>query len=253
MARNIKPHFIRTALLTAVCATATWAVPKAIESPRLPVVEILYPPGGSLLDRLCEKDFKVQVDNQAVQAAVQKRPEFQKQWDAEGPAYMNAALSEVGLDFPYHEMQATLTVCLPASTSIPLILQVNEFLPTAKKPAPHWEFSEIVFHELMHTYVSPVFIHSALMKKYQSEAPTTRYHLHVMAVEKMTFLKLNRLDDLKTIDREYRNGPDAAYKRAWEIVSDIEGYQAFIKELVALRKSTLDVRPLAKSEPPSTR
>jgi len=76
MERNIKPHFIRTGLLTAVCATATWAVPKAIESPRLPVEEILYPPGGSLLDRLCEKDFKMQVDNQTVQVAVQKRPEL---------------------------------------------------------------------------------------------------------------------------------------------------------------------------------
>lgn len=77
----------------------------------------------------------MQVDDKAVQAAVQKRPEFQKQWDAEGPAYLKAALSEVGLDFPYREMQATLTVCLPASTSIPLVIDVKEFLPTAKKPA----------------------------------------------------------------------------------------------------------------------
>ncbi len=149
---------------------------------------------------------------------------------------MNAALTEIGLDFPYREMQATLTVCLPASTSIPLIVEVNEFLPTAQKPAPAWEFSEIVFHELMHIYVRPVLAHSALMKKYQNEAPTTRYHLHVMATEKMTLLKLNRLDNLKTIDHEYRTDPDPAYKRAWEIVNDIEGYQAFIGELKALRK-----------------
>ena len=149
---------------------------------------------------------------------------------------MNAALTEVGMDFPYREMQATLTVCLPASTSTPLIVDVKEFLPTAKKSAPAWEFSEIVFHELMHTYVSPVLAHSALIKKYQSEAPTTKYHLHVMAVEKMTLLRLNRLDDLKVIDRDYRNGPEPAYKRAWEIVSDIEGYQPFIEELKALTK-----------------
>lgn len=49
----------------------------------------------------------------------------------------------------------------------------------------------------------------------------------MMAMEKMTLLKLNRLDDLKTIDYEYRNRPDPAYKRAWEIVNDIEGYQPF--------------------------
>jgi hypothetical protein len=202
-------------------------------------VEILYLPGGSLLDRVCRDDFKVHIDNQIVQAAAQKRPEFQKQWDAEGPAYMNAALTEVGFDFPYHEMQATLTVCLPASTSIPLVVQVNKFLPTEKKPAPSWEFSEILFHELMHTYVTPVFAHSALMKKYQNEVPTTRYHLHVMAIEEMTLLRLNRRDDLKTIDHEYRNGPEPAYKRAWEIVNDIEGYEVFIKELKALKKPVL--------------
>jgi hypothetical protein len=228
-------------LLTVLCAAVSLGICQAGETPKVPTIDILYPPGGSLLDRLCKNDFKLEIDDQAVQAAVQKRPEFQKQWDAEGPAYMNAALTEIGLDFPYREMQATLTVCLPASTSVPLVVDVTEFLPTAKKPAPQWEFSEIVFHELMHTYVSPALAHSALMKKYQNEAPTTRYHLHVMAMEKMTLLKLNRQDQLKTIDHEYRNGPDPAYRRAWEIVNDIEGYQAFIAELKALTKPAAGV------------
>jgi hypothetical protein len=235
---SIKPLIVG-GLLTMLCAASTGPQAPTKKTAQLPVVEILYPPGGSLLDRLCRDDFKVHIDDQDIQAAVQKRAEFQKQWDAEGPAYMNTALSEIGLEFPYHEMQATLTVCLSASTSIPLIVEVNKFLPTAKKPAPAWEFSEIVFHELMHTYVSAVFSHSVLMKKYQNEVPTTRYHLHVMAIEKMTLLKLNRLDDLKTIDQEYRNGPDPAYKRAWEIVNS-EGYQAFIEELLALGKPVVD-------------
>lgn len=238
MANNIKPLLICAGLLTAACAAATWGVSTTTATTKLPVVEILYPPGGSLLDRLCKSDFKMQVDDKAVQAAVRKRPEFQKQWDAEGPAYMNAALTEVGLDFPYREMQATLTVCLPASTSVPLVVDVTKFLPTGREPAPAWEFSEIVFHELMHTYVSPVLAHSALIKKYQNEVPTTKYHLHVMAIEKMTLLRLNRIEDLKFIDRDYRNGPDPAYKRAWEIVNDIEGYQPFIEELQRSAKPT---------------
>lgn len=235
MTRSIKLLWICTALPATLGLNGTSPTSGPIETAKLPVVEILYLPGGSLLDRLCKSDFKMPVDDQAVEAAAQKRPEFQKQWDAEGPAYLNAALSEVGLDFPYREMQATLTVCLPASTSIPLVIDVKEFLPTAKKPAPAWEFSEIVFHELMHTYVSPVLAHSALIKKYQNEAPTTRYHLHVMAIEKMTLLRLNRIDGLKVIDRDYRNGPETAYKRAWEIVNEIEGYQPFIEELKALK------------------
>jgi hypothetical protein len=227
---------LSSTVLLSVLAVVLLNVTPAFAA-QLPVVDILYPPGGSLLDRLCKADFKIPIDDKALQAAVQQRPEFQKQWEAEGPAYMTAALDEIALNFPYREVQVTLTVCLPASTSIPLIVNVEPFLPTATKPAPAWEFTEIVFHELMHTYVSAVYSHSALMNKYRDEPPTTKYHLHVMAVEKMTLLKLNRPDQLKAIDHDYRYGPDPAYKRAWEIVNDIESYKPFIDEMKALNTS----------------
>jgi hypothetical protein len=74
------------------------------------------------------------------------------------------------------------------------------------------------------------------MNKYRDELPTTKYHLHVMAIEKMTLIKLNRPEELKTIDHDYRSGPDPAYKRAWEIVNDIEGWKPFIDELKAASK-----------------
>jgi hypothetical protein len=199
------------------------------------VIEILYPSGGSLLDRLCRTEFKTLVNDEALSSAVQQRADFQKKWDTEGPAYLNATIAEIGMGFPYREMQATLTVCLPASTSVPLIIDVTPFLPTAAKHAPDWEFAEVVFHELMHTYVSPVLGRSALMKKYKDEPSTTRYHLHVMAIEVMTLRKLGRTDRLKVIDQDYRNGPEPAYRRAWEIVNDIEGHRRFIEELRALR------------------
>jgi len=39
---------------------------------------------------------------------------------------------------------------------------------------------------------------------------------------------------LKYLDQEYRTDPPPShYKRAWEIVNDIEDYRAFIKELQA--------------------
>ena len=53
----------------------------------------------------------------------------------------------------------------------------------------------------------------------------------------MVLLKLNRPDQLAAIDHDYRNGPDPQYKRAWEIVNDIEGYQPFIAELKAVAKN----------------
>ena len=89
---------------------------------------------------------------------------------------MNAALEEIWLDFPYREMKSQVD-CMSSG-------------------APDWLFAEVVFHELMHTYVSPMLASSALMKKYKDEPPTTRYHLHVMAMEVMTLRKLNLLDRL---------------------------------------------------------
>jgi hypothetical protein len=222
-------YFIRPFLIASGCLMSA-------EAARLPVITILYPPGGSLLDRLCKSDFKTPFSDEALQAAARQRPAFQKQWDAEGPVYLKAAIAEIGLQFPYREMQATLTVCLPASTSVPLIIDVAPFLSTTAKRDPDWEFSEVVFHELMHTYVTPVLADSALMKKYKDEPPTTKFHLHVMAMEVITLRKLNRVDRLKVIDHDYRNGPDVAYRRAWEIVNDIEGYQHLVDELKALNK-----------------
>jgi hypothetical protein len=117
------------------------------------------------------------------------------------------------------------------------MINVRSFLSTAQDPAPPGFFSEVVFHELMHHYVSPVFAVSALRKKYATEPPVTLYHLHVMALEKFALLKLGKADELKHLDYLYRTDPSPAYyKRAWEIVNDIEGYEVFIKELKLLRK-----------------
>jgi len=78
MAKNLKPFFICSGLLIALWGATMWSTSKTTETRKVPVVEILYPPGGSLLDRLCKNDFNVQVDDQALKAAVQMRPEFQK-------------------------------------------------------------------------------------------------------------------------------------------------------------------------------
>jgi hypothetical protein len=217
-------------------ATLMAGVSIAAASSQGPTVDVLYPPGGSLLDRLCTSDFKVAVNQKDVQAAIQMRAELQRRWDTEGPAYLNTAMAEVGLDFPYRGGPGDPHRLLTGSTSVPLVIDVKPFLPAAKKPAPSSEFAEILFHELMHTYVSRVYGVSALMKKYQNEPVTTRFHLHVMAIERMTLRKLHRPEQLAAIDHDYRTGPDPQYRRAWEIVSDIEGYQPFIDELKSLRK-----------------
>lgn len=199
----------------------------------LPKIDILYPPFGTIFDKTCPS-FVVKEDITAelIKAAGELRPRLEAQWSRHGSRYLSTALREIGAPFPYGELQATLTVCSVSTMSTPLMINVRQYLPGALQPAPIDDFSEKLFHELMHHYVSRLAADSRLKKKYASESQIVINHLHVMALEKMVLLKLGETSELKFLDGEYRTDPAPShYKRAWEIVSDIEGYESFIKEL----------------------
>jgi len=204
-----------------------------IDEDPIPKLTFLYPaPFGTVFDRTCSQFLNTEIKPEWQQETVRRLPEFQAQWDREGPRYLSVTFAEIGLRFPYREMQAVLTVCPVSTMSMPLMINVGSFLSTAQNPARPEFFSEVVFHELMHHYVSPVFVISALRKKYEKEPSVTLYHLHVMALEKFALLKLRKTTELKYLDYLYRTDPPPSYyKRAWEIVNNIEGYEAFIKEL----------------------
>jgi hypothetical protein len=150
---------------------------------------------------------------------------------------MTVALDEIGMRFPYREMHATLTVCpVGGSLSSPLLISVRRLLSDATDQLPTWAFAGSVYHELMHHYVRPVFDSSSLRQKYSSEPLQTQNHLHVMALERLALTKLGKETELKLLGEQYRTESPPTYKRAWEIVNDIEGYEAFIKELKAVSK-----------------
>jgi hypothetical protein len=112
--------------------------------------------------------------------------------------------------------------------SRPLFINMRQFLSSSKERPPHDDFTEKMFHELMHHYVHAYTAKSALRKKYASENPVTLAHLHVMALEKFVLEKLGKKDELKFLEDEYAGEP--RYKRAWEIMN-AEGERAFIEEL----------------------
>ena len=199
----------------------------------LPRVHLLYPaPDGSVFDRNCSGMLKdaPAIDRSWIEEAVRRTPEFQRLWDTEGPAYLTTTFDAIGLPFPYGEMQAALTVCPIQSMSLPLIINVRGFLASAGNLRPEWQFPLLVFHELMHTYTRPVNTSSALRRKHSSESPVILNHLHVMALEKFVLTKMGKVEELQWTDRSYRTGVPA-YKRAWEIVNDVEGVEPFLSEL----------------------
>lgn len=200
----------------------------------LPKVHLLYPPpDGSVFDRNCSRvleDAPV-IDRQWIDEAVRRAPEFQQRWDSEGPAYLRTAFDAIGRPFPFGEMQAALTVCPVSSMSLPLIINVRGFLASAGNRSPEWFLPLLVFHELMHTYTRPVNAASALRKKHATESAVTLNHLHVMALEHLVLTRMGKLEELKWLDRDYRTASPPAYKRAWEIVNDVESVEAFVAEL----------------------
>ncbi|MBC7830083.1 MAG: hypothetical protein H7122_20225 [Chitinophagaceae bacterium] len=201
-----------------------------------PKIHLVYLNNGTPFDQACGQAMNKPIRQEDINEIFQRLGEFQALWDKEGPTYLKTAINEVGVDFPYKEMQATLTVCDFSSMSSPLIIYVKRFLSSAEKPLPLWAFPELLFHEIMHTYTRSVYDISPLRKKYATEVPVILNHLHSMALEKLVLVKLNKTEILQWLDNRYRNQFGHEYKRAWEIVSDIEGYEAFIKELRAMPK-----------------
>ena len=100
----------------------------------IPVVHFLYPaPNGTVFDRNCPELMNTRIDSGWVEETVRRLPEFQAWWDKEGPRYLSVTFAEIGLKFPFSEMQAALTVCPIPSMSTPLLINVRPFLSTARR------------------------------------------------------------------------------------------------------------------------
>jgi hypothetical protein len=198
--------------------------------PSMPRVYLIYQPTGTVFDRTCGELMKIAVDMDMVAEAGRRTSELQQRWDVEGPIYMRTAMTEVGLEFPFREVQATLTVCPVPSMSSPLLINVSGFLTKAERKQPDWLFAFIVYHELMHLYTRHVYDTSALRKKYSAEPVQTLNHIHVLALEKFALKKLGRSRELEFVDQRYRKMAPPTYRRAWEIVN-AEGEDALLQEL----------------------
>jgi len=202
------------------------------EAQPVPKVELVYPsPYGSPLDGLCTDVFKGKIEPEWVQEAIRRLPEFQARWDKEGPAYFAVARRETGLDYPFREVQATLSVCESVpSMGTPLITQVRGFLSSTKEPPrPAMLFPMYIFHDMMYLYTTPVRAVSQLRKNYASENPQTLNVLHVVAMEKLVLLKLGKFEELKAWEELNRTQRSAARVRAWDIVEK-ESYESFVNE-----------------------
>jgi hypothetical protein len=104
----------------------------------------------------------------------------------------------------------------------------------------------LVFHDCS-TPISGAYdsLGSKLIEKYAHEPVVVLTHLHLTALMKQVYLKLGRAELLREIVVGDSAAEDPAYRRAWEIVNDIEGHEAFVNELRTARLGRLAAQPLA--------
>lgn len=233
-------------LTTSISATETIS----------PQLRFSYDWRGKTIDTfgyaLLQKTFDFRkVDVRVIAKFKEEMPLFEATWQKDGPMFFGEVFDTFHHGFL--EEQKTAIVFLGATIGYgnkhALMLGLaflfnNDRWDNAISREDY--FSWLLFHELLHVWTEEhVGYQSPLLENYCNEDQETLEHIHLMAIQKMVYLKLNRLDLLEFSDQWYRKYPNG-YRRSWEIVNDIEGYELVIDDikqrLVELEKNPLFVQ-----------
>ena len=169
-------------------------------------------------------------------------PIAQQRWIEEGEPLLRETVRLLKQPFGRLELSVALSLSHLPSMSYPLVVNVKALLGTS---TPWPEFFSVVHHELLHRYLnenfSPRLKSSPLLRKYldQGEDRMVRAHLHLFAVQREVYSRLERRAELDQLERSNQGDEKACYRRAWEIVSRLEAKQAFMADLVDDASGTL--------------
>lgn len=220
-------------LFSTGCVTAS--AQRSTFSNSIPVVFISYSP---LFDQVCERTFGQKIPPVAKVEGPRRQYELIAQWQKDSPYFFNVLINRIGRGYPRKEETVSLTSCNILSVSDPVMIPLKRWLVSLGGREPLYGFSDVVFHELLHRYLSANFDinKSALIRKYQKENQQVLAHIHLMALQKMIYIDLRRNDLIKWLNHDYNELIGGDYKRAWEIVNTIESYQALVNELPLMTK-----------------
>lgn len=186
-----------------------------------------------VFDRWCANQTGIAITPLERQRLENIIPKLQFEWNSHGPELIEKMEFVVKKPFPAKEMIATVFLCKKTpSMSMPLLINGNWFVK--ENPEPIGLVVDIVFHELIHTYLVDNFpglwYTSPLLAKYKNEERGVLSHLHLMALQKRVYLELGLKDRLQSVIKFDSEVYQGAYKRSWEIVN-LEGEGKFIEEL----------------------
>jgi hypothetical protein len=196
----------------------------------------------------CQARTGFKVDPQWQQELANKAGLFQNEWDQNAKALIETSEQMAGTKFSRKEYSVALTICKWTPMGHPFIVSVRPYLEISAKADPNIKqahnmkvFLSMTHHELLHSLVDNIlnfdFSNSSnIIIKYQKEPINVLVHLHLMAIQKATYEKMNNQVLIKNTDFLY-NYIGGDYKRAWDIVNE-EGTDKFLKELQAYNSKT---------------
>ena len=216
--------------LLIFCTTPTLA-----QRVNYPEVSFEYSP---IFDVPCAELTKQPIESEAITELNSRLDLFRKSWREEAPQLFKTTVKLTEVPFQFRETRAALSLCRGfPSMSNPLLINVSFFLAATrgKNVAPMTQFSNLIFHEILHRYVSDRIKAlpdktTPLLTKYRDEPLRVRSHLHLFAIMNEVYRKLERQKDLDAViawEQTVKSAPIA--KRAREIV-DKEGAENLIRE-----------------------
>src|SRR5262249_40690420 len=134
------------------------------------------------------------------------------------------------------EAEIHLTLCNVPSESNGDDIKVNmryALHSFTKESVPLSYKVSVFYHELLHGFIDNYLpSNSPLLAEHEAEPERVRDHLHLLALEKAAYLRLDRKEELAEIIKVDGELPNGFYKRAWEIVNaDETTYLKYVQEL----------------------
>lgn len=111
---------------------------------------------GWLFDKNCEFLSKQTHDPAWNDELKNRTHEFANLWKKNASDLIGQVTTHFQKGYKRKELDATLSVCQTPSISQPLVLNVRPYLKTAMKDQPvrpDFAFVDLVFHELLHTWI----------------------------------------------------------------------------------------------------
>jgi hypothetical protein len=224
--KQVNQTAVRVALL-AIVGVLLSSGPARGETPP---VELSY---AESFDEVCAQQTHYHISPSWIAEAKSRLPEFTASWQQSGSRLLRTSEQIVGKDFRQKQFLVSLSVCSFPSMAEPLLVNIRYSLKSfTPESLPADVTVSIIFHEILHHYLSGlVLTHSNLLLKYRAEDETVTSHVHLLALQKAVYLRLGLSDTLMRVVSKDESLPNKSYKRAWEIVNDLENYQSFVTEL----------------------